>query len=128
MEIKRGRFKIKYRSKDNDIYGEIDDELKNIQTITKTKVYAPRNPVTVHPIGGACLGTSNADGVVGANGEVFDNPGLYVADASALPMSPGGAPSLTIAAWSANVADRLIAKLENRGSPSEDQRTVLKAT
>ncbi|TKC92240.1 GMC family oxidoreductase [Trinickia terrae] len=128
MEIKRGRLKIKYKSKDNDIYGEIDDELKNIQTITQTKVYAPRNPVTVHPIGGACLGTSNADGVVGANGEVFDNPGLYVADASALPMSPGGAPSLTIAAWSANVADRLIAELENRGAPSEDRRTVLKAT
>lgn len=128
MEIQRGRFKIKYRSKDNDIYNEIDDELNNIKTITKTKVYAPRNPVTVHPIGGACLGTSNADGVVGANGEVFDHPGLYVADAAALPRSPGGAPSLTIAAWSANIADRLIAALEHRGALRENQRTVLNAT
>ncbi|MHA6879025.1 GMC oxidoreductase [Ralstonia pseudosolanacearum] len=83
---------------------------------------------TVRPIGGACLGTSNADGVVGANGEVFDHPGPYVADASALPRSPGGAPSLTIAAWSANIADRLIAKLEYRGAPGEDQRTVPQAT
>ncbi|WP_247664630.1 GMC oxidoreductase [Ralstonia pseudosolanacearum] len=47
---------------------------------------------TVRPIGGACLGTSNADGVVGANGEVFDHPGPYVADASALPRSPGAPP------------------------------------
>ncbi|WP_412769428.1 GMC oxidoreductase [Ralstonia pseudosolanacearum] len=43
-------------------------------------------------MGGACLGPSNADGVVGANGEVFDHPGLYVADASALPRSPRGRP------------------------------------
>ncbi|MBI6568565.1 hypothetical protein YA0852_31355, partial [Pseudomonas synxantha] len=39
------------------------------------------------PLGGACLGTSNADGVIDANGEVFDNPGLYVVDAAALPES-----------------------------------------
>ncbi|WP_433996373.1 GMC oxidoreductase [Bradyrhizobium liaoningense] len=31
------------------------------------------------------------NGVVDANGEVFDNSGLYVVDASALPQSPGGA-------------------------------------
>ncbi|HDI3023853.1 TPA: GMC family oxidoreductase [Cronobacter turicensis] len=109
--IERGKFVIKYSVKDNDIYADIDDELKNIKSRTKTKIYAPRNPVTVHPMGGACLGTSILDGVVGDNGEVFDNPGLYVADSAALPMSPGGAPSLTIAAWSCNVADKLIAKL-----------------
>lgn len=107
-----GKFKINYSKKENSIYADISDELKNIKARTKTKIYAPRNPVTVHPMGGACLGTSNADGVVGADGEVFDHPGLYIADSSALPASPGGAPSLTIAAWSANVADRLIIKLE----------------
>ncbi|WP_210251503.1 GMC oxidoreductase [Brucella tritici] len=53
------------------------------------------------------MGTSNADGVIDANGEVFDNPGLYVADAAALPESPGRPPSLTIAVWAAHVADRL---------------------
>ncbi|MGK9172045.1 GMC family oxidoreductase N-terminal domain-containing protein [Yokenella regensburgei] len=112
VAMKRGKFKICYSKKENSIYADIANELKNIKARTNTKIYAPRNPVTVHPMGGACLGMSNADGVVGANGEVFDHPGLYVADSSALPASPGGAPSLTIAAWSANVADRLIKKLE----------------
>jgi cholesterol oxidase len=107
-----GRFTISYNKKDNSIYAAIDDELKNIKTRTKTKIFAPRNPVTVHPMGGACLGASIEEGVVGPDGEVFDNPGLYVVDSSALPVSPGGAPSLTIAAWSANVADRLVKKLD----------------
>ena len=120
-----GKFKINYSKKENSIYADIDDELKNIKDRTKTKIYAPRNPVTVHPMGGACLGTSNADGVVGADGEVFDHPGLYIADSSALPASPGGAPSLTIAAWSANVADRLITKLEESDATAvKEQQAV----
>ena len=114
MAMHKGRFRITYKTSENPIYQQIGDEMTNIQRATGTKVYAPRNPVTVHPVGGACLGASIADGVVGANGEVFDNPGLFVADAAALPASPGGAPSLTIAAWSANVADRLIASLKAR--------------
>lgn len=112
ITIRREKFKIHYRAQDNDIYDEIHNELNNIKAATRTRIFAPRHPVTVHPIGGACLGTSNSDGVIGADGEVFDHPGLYVADASALPIAPGGAPSLTIAAWSANVADRLIEKLK----------------
>lgn len=111
IALERGVFKIRYKTSENDIYREIDSEIKGIEAATDTKVYAPGSPFTVHPIGGACLGTSNADGVVGPNGEVFDNCGLYVADAAALPESPGGPPSLTIAAWSANVADRLLASL-----------------
>ena len=123
--ISGGKFKISYSKKENSIYADIDDELTNIKASTKTKIYAPRNPVTVHPMGGACLGTSNADGVVGAEGEVFDHPGLYVADSSALPASPGGAPSLTIAAWSANVADRLIKKLqESDATATNEQQAV----
>ncbi|HBT5056617.1 TPA: GMC family oxidoreductase [Klebsiella pneumoniae] len=120
----KGKFKISYSKNENSIYADINDELKNIKASTKTKIYAPRNPVTVHPMGGACLGTSNSDGVVGANGEVFDHPGLYVTDSSALPASPGGAPSLTIAAWSANVADRLIEQLEKRDSADSAHHAV----
>ncbi|WP_435927013.1 GMC family oxidoreductase [Dryocola sp. BD613] len=119
-----GKFKISYDKNENSIYADIDDELKNIKARTGTKIYAPRNPVTVHPMGGACLGSSATDGVVDAGGEVFDHPGLYVADAAALPASPGGAPSLTIAAWSANVADRLIEKLEKRDSADAERQAV----
>jgi len=48
--------------------------------------------------------------VVDANGEVFDNPGLYVADSAALPRAPGGPPSMTIAAWANHLATQFIAR------------------
>ena len=116
MSMRRGKFKLKYRKLENDIYREIGSEVESIEKATHTKVYALGAPITVLPIGGACLGTSNADGVVDAKGEVFDNPGLYVADAAALPESPGGPPSLSIAAWSAHVADSLLETLRRQAS------------
>lgn len=111
MDMHNGRFEITYDKQLSSVYQEIDSEVSAIQKATSTRVYAPSAPITVQPFGGACLGSSNEDGVVGANGEVFDNPGLYVADAAALPASPGRPPSLTIAAWAANVADRLLESL-----------------
>lgn len=118
MTMPRGVYKIRYDTAANPLYREIDSEVRNIELATGTRTYAPKTPVTVHPIGGACLGTSPHDGVVGANGEVFGHPGLYVADAAALPASPGGAPSLSIAAWSAHVADRLIEALQPNTEPA----------
>ena len=56
------------------------------------------------------LGETIAEGVVDANGEVFDHPGLYVTDAAALPRSPGGPPSMTIAAWANHVASQFLAR------------------
>ncbi len=112
MKISNGKFRIKYNKNESSIYKEIDFEVKKIQLATGTKIYAPSAPITVQPLGGACLGTSNTDGVIDANGEVFDHRGLYVADAAALPESPGRPPSLTIAVWAANVADRLLESLQ----------------
>jgi len=76
--------------------------------LTGHKICTPRTPITVHPTGGVCLADSIGRGVVDANGEVFDQPGLYVADAAALPHSPGGPPALTIAAWADHLAARFI--------------------
>ncbi|MBZ0273734.1 GMC family oxidoreductase N-terminal domain-containing protein [bacterium] len=53
---------------------------------------------TVHPLGGAAIGRSTADGVVDHTGQVFGYPHLYVADGSLYPAAPGVPPSLTIAA------------------------------
>jgi cholesterol oxidase len=55
--------------------------------------------------GGARLGANAQQGVVDHRGEVYGNPGLFVADAAALPAAPGGPPSLAIAAWAHHVAD-----------------------
>jgi cholesterol oxidase len=58
--------------------------------------------ITVHPLGGCPMGNHRKEGVVDPWGEVFDYPGLYVADGSVMPGPIGVNPALTIAA----VADR----------------------
>ncbi|WP_420286906.1 GMC oxidoreductase [Enterobacter sp. BNK-9] len=116
MMMKSDKYKIIYNKADSSVYQEIDNEIASIKKMTGTKILSPSAPVTVQPLGGACLGTSNLDGVIDANGEIFDNQGLYIADASALPESPGRPPSLTIAAWAANVAERLIESLERESA------------
>jgi cholesterol oxidase len=71
--------------------------------------------VTVHPLGGAPMGRHPGEGVCDAYGEVFDHPGLFVADGAALPGPVGGNPSLTIAA----LADRLAIRLLERMNPGK---------
>ena len=63
-----------------------------------------RQPVTVHNLGGARMGSDPETGVVDTDGEVFGHPGLYVLDGAALPGATGANPSSTIAA----VAERCI--------------------
>ena len=71
----------------------------------RVNLMALRTPLTPHPWGGASLGADANCGVVNHRGEVFNNPGLFLADGSALPAAPGGPPALTIAAWAHHVAD-----------------------
>jgi cholesterol oxidase len=53
-------------------------------------------PSTAHILGGACMGDSTETGVINARHEVFNYPGLYVIDGSAISANPGVNPSLTI--------------------------------
>jgi cholesterol oxidase len=55
-------------------------------------------PTTAHILGGACMGTSAGDGVIDHQHRVFNYPGLYVIDGSAVSANPGVNPSLTITA------------------------------
>ena len=104
VTMKGGKLRIEYPHGTSSIFARIRAAFTEIEKRTGKKIYAPKTPITVHPTGGACLGSSIENGVVGANGEVFDNPGLYVADASALPRSPGGPPAITIGAWAEHIA------------------------
>jgi cholesterol oxidase len=63
-----------------------------------------RQPVTVHNLGGARMGSDPETGVVDTDGEVFGHPGLFVLDGAVLPGATGANPSSTIAA----VAERCI--------------------
>jgi cholesterol oxidase len=57
-------------------------------------------PSTAHILGGCTIGEDESDGVVAANHEVFNNPGLFVVDGSVVPGNLGVNPSLTITAMS----------------------------
>lgn len=69
-----------------------------------------RMPSTVHPMGGAVIAESPAQGVTNPFGEVFGHPGLYLADASLFPTPTGVAPSMTIAAVAEWVIEHLLAE------------------
>ena len=55
-------------------------------------------PSTAHVLGGCGIGADETLGVIGTNHEVFNYPGLYVADGSVIPANLGVNPSLTITA------------------------------
>ncbi len=63
--------------------------------------------ITAHPVGGAPMGRDRSVGVCDSYGEVFEYPGLYIADGAVMPGPVGTNPSLTIAA----LADRMCTRL-----------------
>jgi cholesterol oxidase len=63
---------------------------------------------SVHPLGGAPMATDPERGVVDAWGEVWNYPGLFVADGSVMPGSVGVNPALTIAALSERFSERVL--------------------
>ena len=64
-----------------------------------------KNLITPHPLGGCNMGISSQNGVVDHTGQVFNYPGLYVADGAIIPEAIGLNPSKTIAALAERVAD-----------------------
>jgi cholesterol oxidase len=80
--------------------------------------------ITVHPLGGCPMGRTASEGVVDSYGEVFNYPGLYVADGAVMPGPTGPNPSLTIAALADRFADHLIERARrpapSRPAPQEE--------
>ncbi|HSH04102.1 MAG TPA: GMC family oxidoreductase [Anaerolineae bacterium] len=64
-------------------------------------------PSTAHILGGCGIGSDASTGVIDVNHEVFNYPGLYVADASAIPANLGVNPSLTITAMTERAMSRI---------------------
>ncbi|MCZ2114952.1 MAG: GMC family oxidoreductase [Anaerolineae bacterium] len=67
-------------------------------------------PNTAHILGGCPIGGDAQSGVVDINHEVFNYPGLYVADGSVVPANLGVNPSLTIAAMTERAMSRIPAR------------------
>jgi cholesterol oxidase len=57
-----------------------------------------RKLLTAHPLGGCIMGNEPGGSVVNHCGEVWNHPGLYVADGSVIPTALSVNPSMTIAA------------------------------
>ena len=68
--------------------------------------------VTAHILGGAVIGADRESGVIDDSHEVHGHPGLYVADASAIPVNLGVNPSLTITAMAERFAARWPARAQ----------------
>ena len=64
-----------------------------------------------HPMGTARMAADPKRGVTGPDGSVHGTEGLFVADASLLPTSPGVNPMMTVIAMSAHVARGLAERL-----------------
>ncbi len=73
--------------------------------------------VTAHILGGAVIGSDRSCGVIDESHEVHGHPGLFVADAAAIPVNLGVNPSLTITAMSERFAARWPHRDESRPSP-----------
>ena len=82
---------------------------RKISRVTKGMSIVPpgwtlaRYLISRHPLGGACMADSAAEGAVNQWGEVFGHPGLFVVDGAAIPRLIGLNPARTIAV----VAERM---------------------
>src|SRR4051812_43646942 len=102
---------------------EIADQLG--ATFMDDPIWHLNRVITVHALGGCPMGRTEDEGVVDRNGEVFNYPGLHIADGSVMPGPVGPNPSLTIAALADRFAD---AQLEGRAAePSKRPKAATPA-
>ncbi|EAU69322.1 cholesterol oxidase [Stigmatella aurantiaca DW4/3-1] len=115
MSLNRdGLLEVDWRMRDSSQYfqrvrqtmAQIADVLEG--TLIQNPLSYLSRVITVHPLGGCPMGRTLREGVVDSHGEVFNHPGLYVADGAVMPGPTGPNPSLTIAAFADRSADHLI--------------------
>lgn len=107
---KNGKFRINYDPAKNPIFEEMKACRKEISKHSKSPVRKFPFNFTVHPFGGARIGDDPNYGVINGLGEMHTSAGLYVIDAAVFPKAIAAPPSMSIAAWSAHVAENFIKK------------------
>lgn len=107
FQFSKRRLDIRYDTGNSPVFEKIRAAFRTIEQRSGRAVYFSRKAMTVHQFGGARAGVTPDSAVVNGAGEVFNNPGLFVADSAALPKAAGGPPSVTVATWAHWVADQL---------------------
>jgi len=90
---------------------EIDGTPQSLVTETVLGI-----PTTAHILGGCCMGTESASGVIDHRHRVFGYDGLFVIDGSAMSANPGVNPSLTITA----LAERAMTFIPPKGESDRE--------
>jgi choline dehydrogenase-like flavoprotein len=85
------------------------DDLKDIDIATHKM--SMLELVTMHLMGTTCMGSDPYRSVLNLDGQLWDLPGCYVADASVFPTAIGVNPQITIYAMATRIAWRLREKL-----------------
>jgi cholesterol oxidase len=111
-------------------YARVRQQMEDISTalggqITDDPLWLLNRSVTVHPLGGCPMGRTSDEGVVNTYGEVFNYPGLYIADGSVMPGPVGANPSLTIAALSDRAADAIIDSYKQHTTAAADLGSLI---
>lgn len=95
-----------------DVVGRFADKVGGVPWVGINDILD--TPNTAHILGGCDIGADATSGVIDVHHQVFNYPGIYVADASVIPANLGVNPSLTIAAMSERAMSFVPAK-ENAG-------------
>ncbi len=107
-----GKLRLTYNPDNSPIYARIRRTWREVSKQSGRKIYFLNKPISVHAMGGCCVGPLSERGVVNGYGEVHGHLGLYIADAAVMPGSIGGPPTLAIAAWAEHVGETLAARLQ----------------
>jgi cholesterol oxidase len=114
MSLRRGWLDVDWTTRSSTVYFDrVRSTMREIAAAlggvhADNPIWYLRRVITVHPLGGCPMGEHEGEGVVSPYGEVFNYPGLYVADGSVMPGPVGANPALTIAALADRFADHII--------------------
>ncbi|MDQ1394380.1 MAG: cholesterol oxidase [Acidimicrobiaceae bacterium] len=114
MRLREGGLDLDWTSRTSEAYFDrVQNTIESIASalggkLLNTPMWLFKRVITVHGLGGCPMATSDQDGVVDIDGEVFHYPGLYVVDGAAMPGPVGPNPWFTIAAFADHVADRIL--------------------
>jgi cholesterol oxidase len=114
MRLRNGRLDVQWTTRTSTEYFQrVRDTMRKIASslgaeFLDNPIWFFRRIVTVHPVGGAPMGRHENEGICDSYGEVFNHPGLFIADGAAMPGPVGANPSLTIAAHADRMAEHIL--------------------